>query len=190
MSLQTEHLFKCRVVIARLGEMDKGGAGWWNTAGLLGTLGAAALRRNFPYTHWFAQARAVITVASGRCSEVFPLPKGCISLWNFPPEIETALSEAWPLWLNNEASWRPFFETVAKLSAVNVSHTLRQLELAGPAEVSAVDSLKRSHEGKALLVPTREPLDNIAVTQLASGFSHAEPGKLTVPYMRFAGGVA
>ena len=190
MNLQVEHLFKCRVVVARLGEMDKVGAGWWNTTGVLGTIGVAALRRNFPYTHWFAQARVVIAVATSRCSEVFPLPKSCISLWTFPPEIESTLSDTWPRWLNDEASWRPFFEAVAKISAVNVSQALGQLELARPAEVSTVDSLKRSHEGKALLVPTRQPLDDIAVTQLALGFSHAEPGKLTVPYMRFAGGPA
>lgn len=189
MRLRSEHLFKCRVVVARLGEMDKTGAGWWNTAGLLGTVGVAALRRNFPYTHWFAQARAVITVASNRSAEVFPLPKGCISLWSCPPETEVALSEDWPQWLNDEQSWRPFFEAVAKLSGASVSQALRQMELAGPADVSAVESLKRSHEAKALLVPTREPLDNIAVTQLALGFSHADPGKLTVPYMRLPGGL-
>jgi len=190
MSLRAEHLFKCRVAVARLGEMDKAGAGWWNTSGLLGDVGATALRRNFPYTHWFAQARAVIAVAGARSSEVFPLPRGCISLWSFPPEVETALSEEWPKWLSDEPSWRPYFETVARLSGVSVAQALQQLELARVSEVSAVESLKRSHEAKALLVPTREPLDNIAVTQLALGFSHGEPGKLTVPYMRLPGGLS
>jgi hypothetical protein len=189
MQVDTEHLFKCRVVVARLGEMGNIGAGWWNTSGLLGMVGVAALRRNLPYTHWFAQARAVIAVATGRSVEVFPLPKGCISLWNLPPEIESTLSEVWPQWLKDEESWRSFFESVAQLSAMNVSQALRKLDLAGPSEVSSVDSLKRSHEAKALLLPTREPLDNIAVTQLALGFSHGEPGKLTVPYMRLAGGL-
>jgi len=190
MNLQVAHLFKCRVVIARVGEMDQAGAGWWNTTGLLGTVGVAALRRNFPHTHWFAQARAVIAVASSRCSEVFPLPKGCVSLWHLRPEIDAALSEAWPQWLSDETTWRPFFEAVAMLPGASASEALQRLELAGLTEVSATESLKRSHEAKALLVPTREPLDNIAVTQLALGFSHAEPGKLTVPYMRLSGGLS
>jgi hypothetical protein len=93
MHLDTSHLFKCRVAIARLGEMDNVGASWWNTTGLLGSVGATALRRNFPYTHWFAQARAAIAVASKRSTEVFPLPQACISLWVFPPEIESKLDE-------------------------------------------------------------------------------------------------
>jgi len=190
MSLQPSHLFKCRVVVARLGEMDKAGAGWWNTTGLLGPVGAGALRRNFPYTHWFAQARAVIAVASNRSAEVFPLPKGCISLWSLPPECEAALAEEWAQWLDDGAAWRPFFETVAKLSGASVAEALGQLNLVRPAEVSAVEALKRSHEARALLVPAREPLDNISVTQLALGFSHAEPGKLTVPYMRLSGGMS
>jgi len=88
MNLDTDHLFKCRVVVARLGEMDQTGTGWWNTSRLLGSVGAAALRRNFPFTHWFAQARAVIAVASHRSSEVFPLPKDCVSLWKLPPDVE------------------------------------------------------------------------------------------------------
>jgi hypothetical protein len=91
MSLRAEHLFKCRVVIARLGEMDKSGAGWWNTTGLLSSVGVSALKRNFPYTHWFAQARAVIAVAGARSSEVFPLPKSCVSLWSLPPDLEVRL---------------------------------------------------------------------------------------------------
>jgi hypothetical protein len=190
MNLQVAHLFKCRVVIARVGEMDQAGAGWWNTTGLLGTVGVAAIRRNFPHTHWFAQARAVIAVASSRCSEVFPLPKGCVSLWHLRPEIEAALSEAWPQWLRDETTWRPFFETVAILSGESASEALQRLKLAGPTDVSATEPLKRSHEAKALLVPTREPMDDVAIAHLALGFAHSEPGKLTVPYMRLSGGLS
>ena len=52
-----ERLFRLRLVVARLGEMDN--AGWWNTNGLLGGRGAFVFRRGFPTTHAFAQARAV-----------------------------------------------------------------------------------------------------------------------------------
>jgi len=189
MSLRPEHLFKCRVVVARLGEMDTGGAGWWNTTGLLGSVGVSALKRNFSYTHWFAQARAVIAVAGARSAEVFPLPKSCVSLWSFPPDVEVRLSEEWPHWIANETDWRPFFEKVSKLSRLSVAAALQEMGLAQNPDVQSVDSLKRSHEGKAVLVPTREPLDDTAVTRLALGFSHGEPGRLAVPYMRLAGGL-
>lgn len=187
MSLRVEHLFKCRVVIARVGEMDNVGAAWWNTTGLLGPLGVSTFKRNFPYTHWFAQARAVIAVAGARSSEVFPLPRSCVSLWSFPPDVEARLSEEWPRWITNEKDWKTFFENTAKLSGMSASDALREAGLADATDVQFVESLRRSHEGKALLVPSRESLDDTATTRLALGFSHGEPGKLAVPYMRLVG---
>jgi hypothetical protein len=43
-----ERLLKLRLVIARIGEMDR--AQWWNTRGQLGPLGAMALSRGLPRT--------------------------------------------------------------------------------------------------------------------------------------------
>ena len=51
-----DRLLKLRLVVARVGEMDL--AKWWNTRGQLGRLGSAAVRRGFPRTHYFAQARS------------------------------------------------------------------------------------------------------------------------------------
>jgi hypothetical protein len=65
-ALDFERLFKLRLVVARQGEMD--GARWWNTLGLLGPRGAAVLKRGFPATHLFTQARIVFTVARHRCN--------------------------------------------------------------------------------------------------------------------------
>ena len=64
-----DRLLKLRLIVGRFGEMDN--AKWWNTKGQLGRLGTAALRRGFPRTHFFAQARSVFAVAAHRCSEVF-----------------------------------------------------------------------------------------------------------------------
>ena len=65
-SIDLDRLLKLRLVIVRFGEMDL--ARWWNTKGQLGKLGAAALRRGFPRTHYFAQARSVFAVAAHRCA--------------------------------------------------------------------------------------------------------------------------
>ena len=75
--LDFEHLMKLRLVVARYGEMDL--AGWWNTKGMLGRLGGMALKRGFPHTHYFAQARVVFAVARQRCKELFDPPQ-CITL--------------------------------------------------------------------------------------------------------------
>lgn len=66
-SLDLERLLKLRLVVGRVGEMDR--AQWWNTRGQLGPMGASAVRRGLPRTHYFAQARAVFAVAEQRCVE-------------------------------------------------------------------------------------------------------------------------
>lgn len=60
--IDLDRLIKLRLLIARFGEMDLGTC--WNTKGQRGRLGAAALRRGFPRTHRFAQARSVFAVAA------------------------------------------------------------------------------------------------------------------------------
>jgi hypothetical protein len=70
--LDLDHLLRLRLVVARFGEMDL--ARWWNTKGMLGRHGAVVLKRGFPATHHFAQARVVFEVARGRCRELFIRP--------------------------------------------------------------------------------------------------------------------
>ena len=62
-TIDFDRLFKLRLVVARHGEMDR--ARWWNTQGVLGRRGGVVLRRGFPSTHRFVQARVVFEV---RCA--------------------------------------------------------------------------------------------------------------------------
>ena len=55
-AVDTANITKLRLVVARFGEMDR--AKWWNTKGMLASLGEMAIRRGFPKTHLFARARA------------------------------------------------------------------------------------------------------------------------------------
>ena len=80
-----DRLLKLRLVVARVGEMDL--AKWWNTRGQLGRLGTAAIRRGFPRTHYFAQARSVFAVAAHRSREIFD-PPDSVTLWRLPEPIE------------------------------------------------------------------------------------------------------
>ena len=91
-NLDLERLMKLRLVVARYGEMDL--AGWWNTKSMLGKLGGMALKRGFPHTHLFAQARVVFAVARQRCKELFDPPQ-CMTLWQLPPAVEEQFEEAW-----------------------------------------------------------------------------------------------
>jgi hypothetical protein len=106
-ALDLDRLLKLRLIVARFGEMDL--AKWWNTKGQLGRLGAAALRRGFPRTHRFAQARSVFAVAAHRCAEVFE-PPGCVTLWRLPETVEEEFEARWEHWLDNAGEWTKFFE--------------------------------------------------------------------------------
>ena len=81
-----------RLVVARYGEMDM--ARWWNTQGMLSGRGGVVLKRGFPGTHYFAQARVVFAVARTCYNELFSLP-GCMTLWNLPAEVEDQFEEHW-----------------------------------------------------------------------------------------------
>ncbi len=111
-TIDLDHLMKLRLVVGRFGEMDI--ARWWNTNGQLGRLGTSALRRGFPRTHYFAQARSVFAVAAQRCSEVFD-PPDCVTLWRLPAAIEDEFDARWEHWLDNAADWASFFEHLEAL---------------------------------------------------------------------------
>src|SRR5438876_12205458 len=106
-AIDLDRLLKLRLVVARVGEMDL--AKWWNTKGQLGRLGAAALRRGFPRTYHFAQARSVFAVAAHRCAEVFD-PPGCVTLWRLPEEIGEEFDTRWEHWLDHAAEWQSVFQ--------------------------------------------------------------------------------
>lgn len=101
--LNLEWLLKIRTVIARIGEMDL--ARWWNSNGQLGPQGASVLRRGFPRTHYFAQARSVCMVAAARCAQIFD-PPGSVTLWRLTDTIEERLDVLWEGWLDDAGNWR------------------------------------------------------------------------------------
>ena len=181
--LDLERLLKLRLVVARFGEMDL--AKWWNTKGQLGRLGAAALRRGFPRTHRFAQARSVFAVAAHRCAEVFE-PPGCVTLWRLPEGVEEAFDVRWEHWLDNAGEWTAFFEKLESLAGSDLTEILRAFELVEARDVEAFGKLRRSAEGRAVPLPGFFSGTDADVALLALGFARGEPGALAVPYARRA----
>jgi hypothetical protein len=119
-------LLKLRLVVARFGEMDL--ARWWNTRGQLGPLGTAALRRGFPRTHYFAQARSVFGVAAHRCREVFNPPES-VTLWQLPNAVEEDFESHWERWLDHVADWTPFFQRLEGLQERDLKVALESFGL-------------------------------------------------------------
>jgi hypothetical protein len=180
-AINLERLLKLRLVVARVGEKDN--ARWWNTDRMLGPLGASALKRGFPRTHRFAQARAVFTVATTRCRETYD-PPGAVTLWKLPAAIEDQFSACWPDWLDQADRWGPFFGELEAVRSTDVLGTLRQFSLVGASEEEQAAKLRRSAENRAVAVPSGRAVDDRLVTLLAAGFHRGEPGGLAVPYAR------
>ncbi|SEF10937.1 hypothetical protein SAMN05444161_8504 [Rhizobiales bacterium GAS191] len=179
--IDLDRLLKLRLVVARFGEMDL--AKWWNTRGQLGRLGAATLRRGFPRTHWFAQARAVFAVAAHRCKEVFD-PPDAFTLWQLPELIEEQFDARWDHWLDHAAGWQPFFMLLEGMHDTDLLATLRSLGTVDERDEVAFSRLRRSAEGRAVAIPSVFSAADHDVALLAMGFARGEVGALAVPYAR------
>ena len=182
-AIDLDRLLKLRLLVARFGEMDL--AKWWNTKGQLGRLGAATLKRGFPRTHRFAQARSVFAVAAHRCAEVFD-PPGCVTLWRLPEVIEEEFDSRWEYWVDNASEWSPFFEKLEGIQGNDLTAILRAFEVVGDRDLEAYARLRRSSEGRAVPLPGLFSGNDADVVLLALGFGRGEPSALAVPYARRA----
>ncbi|CAH0356372.1 BrxE family protein [Sphingobium sp. CECT 9361] len=176
-----DRLLKLRLVVARIGEMDL--ARWWNTRGQLGRLGAATIRRGFPRTHYFAQARSVFAVAAFRCREVFNPPHS-VTLWQLPEAVEEEFEAHWERWLDNADEWKPFFLELETLKETELKTAIQSFNLITDEESELFSRLRRSAEGRAVPLPGPFTSTNQNVASLALGFARGEPGALAVPYAR------
>lgn len=181
--LTSETLLKLRLVVARFGEMD--GARWWNTKGQLGRLGATSLRRGFPRTHHFAQARTVFAVAAHRCEQVFA-PIKTVNLWRLPDVIEEEFDARWEHWLDHANDWAVFFEKLESSLGTDLIAALRGFGLVDDRDADLFSRLRRSAEGRAVPLPGLFAGTNSDIRLLAMGFARSEVGALSVPYARLA----
>ncbi len=177
--IDLDWLLRVRVVVARCGEMDA--QRWWNTEGQLGLYGARVLKRGFPRTHHFAQARSVFAVAAHRCAEIFG-PPDAATFWRLSDEAEEAFDARWEGWLDDATTWAPFFESVAALKDFDIAAALKGLSLVDDADIEASARLKLANGEKGVLVPGPFDLGRKAVALLALGFGRGAKGDLRVPY--------
>lgn len=179
--IDLDRLLKFRLVVGRFGEMDL--AKWWNTKGQLGKLGTAAVRRGFPRTHRFAQARSVFAVAAHRCAEVFEMP-GTVTLWRLTDPIEEQFEARWELWLDHASDWTRFFERIESGPPSDLAKVLRAFELVTDRDLEALAKLRTGAGGRAIPLPGTFNGSDADIALLALGFSRSEVGSLAVPYLR------
>ncbi len=179
--MEPAHLLKLRLCVARFGEMDL--AGWWNTKGVLGSMGASVYQRGFPKTHVLAQARVACAVAAERCREVFS-PPGCITLWNLPPDVEDRVDSSWQEWCRDIETWEPFFAGLTSMAEDGLLATMLDLGLIDDETVETAKGLRRGAEGKGVALPGSGTADKQSLMLLAAAFSRGEKGKLAVSYLK------
>lgn len=177
----TETIVKLRIVIARCGEMDR--FKWWNTKGMLSSIGEMAISRGFPKTHVFARCRAVFAVAAARSDEVFN-PPDSFTLWRLPVEIEDRIEDAWANWLENPDPWKAFLGEVDEASSKSTQAVLTGLGLVSPEVAEKASKLRRADDMRS--VPIKVGMESIseAIVLLAAAHNSSEPGKLAVPFIR------
>ena len=177
--IDLDQLLRLRLAVARFGELDL--AKWWNSRGQLGKLGAATLRRGFPRTHHFAQARSVFAVAAHRCSEVFDPPES-VTLWRLPEAIEEEFDARWEVWLDNAGHWAEFFKSLEEMQGTDLVSILQKMNLVTDADIEAHSRLRRSPEGRSVQLTGVFEANDANVALLALAFAKGEAGALTVPY--------
>ena len=141
------------------------------------------LRRGFPRTHRFAQARSVFAVAAHRCAEVFD-PPGCVTLWRLPEEIEEEFDARWEHWLDSAEEWTAFFERLETLEGHDLAAILRAFDVVNDRELERYSKLRRSAEGRAVPLPGEFSGTDADVALFALGFARGETSALAVPYAR------
>jgi hypothetical protein len=178
MTTDLELVFRLRLVVARVGEGDL--ARWWNSRGQLGAMGSSVLRRGFPRTHHFAQARSVFAVAARRCADLYS-PPGSVTLWRLPADIEDDFNQAWPIWIDRANDWSSFFSELERCGA-DLAHELERLGLVTGPDLERIGYLKRSAEQRAVAIPGQFTGTRDDLTMLALGFAKGEPGNPAVPF--------
>lgn len=180
-SLDLDHLMRLRLIIGRYGEMDN--ARWWNTKGLLGSLGALALRRGLPKSHFFAQARAVFAVAADRCRKVFD-PPSAITLWKLPAIVEERFDAEWAAWTETQDEWAPFFERLSGIGGSDLLAAMLDLGVIDDRDADEARALRRAADNRAVPLSGVRQISTETLKMLAAGFFRGEPGELAVPYAK------
>lgn len=181
MDIDVKKITALRMAVARHGEMDR--SRWWNTNGLLSSIGELAISRGFPKSHVFARSRAAFAVASSRSEEVFN-PPDSYTLWRLPVKIEDHIEDAWAGWLESPDEWKDLLEKVDKEGGNQLLALLTKLELVSEQSAKRDKGLRRADDLRSVPIKLNDETVMEAVELLAAAHSCSEPGKLAVPFIR------
>jgi hypothetical protein len=182
--LNPELLFTARLIVGRYGEMDI--ARWWNTSGILSSLGSKVASRGLPRTEFYGRARVLFAVAQQRTRQYFSPPES-FTLWSLPPSVENALDEAMIRWAHEGRSWPVIEEVLSGLKLGGIEQALQIAHVASDQIKSLVPKLKAGQEGKSILLPQSSKITDETVALLAAAFSRSKPEPLLLPIVPVKG---
>jgi hypothetical protein len=183
--INLESLFYCRLIVGRYGEMDI--ARWWNTSGILSSLGSKVASRGLPRTEYYGRARALFAVAQQRTRQYFSPPES-FTLWSLPPAVENALDEAMIRWAHEGRAWPAIEEALVGLKFGGIEKALQDANVATEQITGLVPKLKVGQEGKSILLPQSSRITDETVSLLAAAFSRSKPESLLLPIVSVKGG--
>jgi hypothetical protein len=111
-------------------------------------------------------------------------PPHSVTLWKLPDSIEEDFDARWEQWLDHAADWQAFFTSLERIESDDLVSALDARDLVTDGDVDAFARLKRSAEGRAVLLPGLFAGSDQDIRLLALGFGRSESTKLAIPYMR------
>lgn len=149
-------------------------------------MGESVLRRGFPRTHRFAQARSVFAVAAHRCRDLYD-PPSAVTLWQLPAELQDDFDRAWATWIDRADEWEPFFRDLEPCSA-DLLREMQRLQLVTDDHVDQLSRLRRSAEDRAVALSGEFNYSDDEITMLALAFARGENGRPAVPFQSWSAG--
>ena len=96
-------------------------------------------------------------VAAHRSREVFD-PPNSVTLWWLPETIEEEFEAKWEHWLDQTDEWHPFFQRLENLQEKDLKIALHAFDAVTNRELEMSSHLRRSAEGRAVLIPATQDL--------------------------------
>ena len=162
-------------------------ARWWNTSGILSSLGSKVASRGLPRTEFYGRARVLFAVATQRTRQYFS-PLESFTLWSLLPSVENALDEAMIRWAHEGRSWPAIEEVLAGLKLGGIEKALQAAGVATEQVTGLVPKMKAGPEGKSVLLPQTSKITDDTVALLAAAFSRSKPESLLLPIVSLKGG--
>jgi hypothetical protein len=105
-----------------------------------------------------------------------------VTLWNLPARLEDDFDARWSEWIESK-EWPSFFDEL-QVCGDDLLTMLRERGLLSDAQADEVQRMRRSAEGRAVVLKGPRKVNNDTITLLAAGYCKGKTKNPAVPYAR------